>query len=270
MKAEEFIKQQIDAGYKVHHHDNVWWQRYAPWFYRPVVPLQKLIPGSARPNRLLSFLGYSHVVETGEDTNKSWPVMMLEDELLESFSMTVLSSSKRARVRKGMRLNEVRKIDSVDSVITDMQTICISAAHRTEHGKPPEYYTKHYRKWRDFMVGEFSIPGREWWGAFSQGSLVAFYYAYNVEETMFISAAKSHSDFLANCPNDALLYSFLQYCRDLDDCRRVIFGDWSEVPSLNKFKERYGFRKTDLPVYAWYNPVALWAKKKIKRQLKRT
>jgi hypothetical protein len=261
MKAEQYIEQQIKAGYKIHLHDGVWWQQYAPWFYRPVVPLQKLTPGSVRPSRLLSVLGYSHLVDDPEIANKYWPVMMLKEESLELFSISALSSSKRARVRKGLKLNEVRKIANIDPVITEMQQICISAAKRTGHGRPPEYYVKNAGEWEAFMRKEFAIPGREWWGAFQGDVLVAYYYAYLVDETMFISAAKSHSDYLQNCPNDALLFSFLEFCRGLEDCRRVIFGDWSDAPSLNEFKERYGFQKVDLLMYTTLNKIVKWARK---------
>ncbi len=262
MLAEEFIAQQIKAGYAIHFHDGVWWQRAAPFFYRPVLPLQEILPERARPKLSKLFLGYRHITSEGSHVNKRWSVLLLDDEALRTFSIKSISSSKRARVRKGLSHNEIRRIESFEQVADKMQTICISAAHRTGHGKPPDYYTKHYTEWRDFMSREFSIPGREWWGAFHQGVLVAFYYAYQIEETMFISAAKSHTDFLAHCPNDALLYSFLVYCRDLGDCSRVIFGDWSEVPSLNSFKERYGFRRADLPVYAWYTPAVRWLMKR--------
>jgi hypothetical protein len=219
----------------------------------------------ARPKILKSFLGYSHLIDDANLANKHWPIMLLNSQKLEEFSISLLSASKRANVRKGLRRNEIRRIDVIDPVIDQMQDICISAVRRTGHGKPPEYYTKDYRKWRNFMTKEFAMQKREWWGAFHNGVLTAYYYAYQINETMFISAAKSHSDHMEDCPNDALFFTFLEYCRDLFDCKQVIFGDWSgDAPSLNKFKERYGFQKIDLPVYARYNPVVRFFRDKLR------
>jgi glycosyltransferase involved in cell wall biosynthesis len=255
MKAEEYIRQQLDAGCKIHFHNNIWWQEAAPFFCKPVLPLQRIVRGLARPKIRKSFLGYSHLIDDDNQANKHWSVMLLDNEKLEKFSLSSLSSSKRAQVRKGLRLNEIKKIEVIDPVIDYMRDICISAASRTGHGKPPQYYIKHYMKWRDFMLKEFAMQKREWWGAFHNGVLIAYYYAYQIDETMFISAAKSHSDYLKDCPNDVLLFTFLEYCRDLPGCTQVIYGDWSnDAPSLNKFKEKYGFQKVDLPVYARYNP----------------
>ncbi|MFB3885574.1 MAG: hypothetical protein ACE144_10125 [Thermodesulfobacteriota bacterium] len=266
MKSEEFIKQQISAGYSIHSHDNVWWQKIAPFFYKPVLPLQEIVPGVAKPKNSNLLLGYSHIISQEQSASKYWCIMLLDNEKLRNFSLTSLSSAKRARVRKGLKQNEIKRIECIDAVIGDIKTICISQAVRTGHGKSPDYYNKHYTKWRAFMTREFSLPGREWWGAFNHGVLGAYYYAYQIEDTMFISAAKSHSNYLTYCPNDALLFTFIDYCRDRTDCKGVIFGDWSEaVSSLNDFKKKYGFEKTELPVYVRYNPAVRLLKRFIAR-----
>lgn len=256
MKAEEFIKQQIIAGYKIHVHDGVWWQMVMPFYYKPVLQLQVIEPGVARPKITAFPLGYSHLVSSRTSANKTWTVLEISDGKLKNFSIGSLDSSKRARVRKGLRNNEIKTIEKIEPALEGMQRICISAAKRTGHGKPPEYYTKRFKEWKDFIIKEFSLPDRQWWGAFNKGELVAYYYAHQVEGVMFINAAKSHSDFLDTCPNDALLFTFLEHCKNLGDCDRVIFGDWAEdVPSLNAFKEKFGFEKVDLPVYRWVNPL---------------
>jgi hypothetical protein len=257
MKSEEFIRQQIKAGQKIHFSKGVWWRRASHFFYKPALPLEIIKPGSARPGLKKLFLGYSHLVGSEKDANRHWNVMLLDEEKLKSFGIKSVSSAKRARVRKGLRLNDIKKIDDMDKVIEEMKEICISAAKRTGHGKEPEYYIKRYEEWKKFMKSEFSLPQREWWGAFCEGKLVAYFYAYHIGDAMFISAAKSHTDFLEKCPNDALLFSFLEYCRDMEGCKKVIFGDWSkDAPSLNEFKERYGFGKASFPVYMWVNPIA--------------
>lgn len=106
------------------------------------------------------------------------------------------------------------------------------------------------------MRREFAIPGREWWGAFFEGRLIAYYYAYLIGGTMHISASKSHTDHLRMCPNDAMAFSFLQHCAQLPTCHSVIFGDYSPgVPSLTEFKEQFGFEKKSFPVFRSESPL---------------
>jgi hypothetical protein len=265
MKAEEFIRQQIEAGYTVHFHDNEWWQKMAPFYYRPVLPLRAFAPGS-RPKMVRSLLGYSHIVKEEEHANKHWSIMLLQNEKFRDFSIKGLPESKRKRIKKGLRLNEVRRIEDIGPVLEDMRKICIAVAIRTEHGKPPEYYTRSYDKWKKFMTTEFSLPGREWWGTFHEGSLIAYHYAVHIDDTMYHIATKGHADFLDRCPNDALIFTFLDYCRGLEGCEQVHTGDWcKDKPSLNRFKEYFGFERVDLPVYAWRNPLLRFVRGRIEK-----
>lgn len=266
MKAEDFINQQIKAGYKIHFHQGVWWEKVNPFIYKPVLPLQKIFTGKSKPKLAVSFLGYSHCVPEGCYANKVWSVMEIDYDCLSDFSIKSLSSSKRGRVRKGLRLLEFKKIEDVESVIDDIKNVCISTAKRTKHGKSPHYYVKHYKEWKSFMINEFSLPQREWCGVFYKDILIAYLYGYQIDNTMVISATKSHSDFLNKCPNDALLFTFLEYCKSLPGCKKVFFGDYVyAVPSLNEFKKKYGFEKVNLPVYANYNPLVRLAIKFLRK-----
>jgi hypothetical protein len=258
MIAQEFIEQQIAAGYKVHQHKGVWWQRVAPFFCKPVLSLQEIAPGESCPARMKALLGYSHVVKglNGIHTNKSWSLMVMNHEKLEKFALQSLPRTKQQRVRKGLGLMRVRVIADIEPVIEDIKDICIATAQRTKHGKPPEYYVRQYQTWRAWLTREFSLPKREWWGAYCDSLLIAYLYSVLVDETMFIYAAKSHTAYLDKSPNDALVFSFLEYCRDLKCCTSVIMGDWTkEAESLNKFKEKFGFEKLDFPMYAKYHPM---------------
>lgn len=265
MTTEEFVKQQIKVGYKIHFNNGVWWQESAPFFYKPVNFFQKLQPGESKPKRLKSFLGYSHLVKDKQMANKYWSVLSLQEKRLKEFSISSLSSSKRAQVRKGLKLTEIRKIESIEPLIEDMKNINISAAIRTNHGKPAEYYSNSFEKWKSLIIRAFNLTKGEWWGSFYQDVLIAYIYAIHIDDIMYISAAKSHTDTLNKCPNDSLIFSFLDYCKNLNDCKRVIYGDWSEdAPSLNEFKRKYGFEKEDLSVYVAFNPLISLVKK-IKR-----
>lgn len=262
MTSEEFINQQIAAGHKIHVNRGVWWQRVAPFCCKPVINFKET--GTSNPLLIKSFLKYSYVVKDPAIANSHWDVMLLHRDKLKDFSIKSLSSSKRARVRKGLKFVEIKKIEDIEPVIDNIRDVCISTAIRTNHGLPPGYYLKKYKKWRSWLMKEFSLPNREWWGAYFNNSLIAYMYGVLIDDTMYDFTAKSHTDFLDKCPNDALIFTFLEYCKNLTGCNQVIFGDWSKnVPSLNKFKENFGFEKVELPMYVWINPL-LNSLKKIK------
>jgi hypothetical protein len=238
------------AGYSVHAHGDVWWQKVAPFYCKPVDPVRALLPGSEVPGLRHSIIGYSHLVSDRRHATHTWSIMLLRPIRLRDVSIERLKLGRRTSVRKALKQVEIRRIDAIGPVLDRLNEISISTAQRTGHGQPPEHYTKRRNEWADFMIREYSIANREWWGGWVDNKLVAYFYAYQIAKTMYISAAKSHSDYLKLRPNDALIFSFLEYCRDLVACEQVVYGDWSpDVPSLNEFKEQFGFEKTDLPVY---------------------
>ncbi|MEW6602337.1 MAG: hypothetical protein AB1499_15300 [Nitrospirota bacterium] len=250
------------AGYKVHYNKGVWWQEYAPFFYKPVLHLQKLSPTETNPKFFRSFLGFKHLVVDDRTANGTWPMMVLPEAKLKDYSISTIDPSKRGRVRKGLKLTEVTRIEDIEAVIGDIKEICISTAIRTGHGLPPTYYSEKFEEWRAWITKELSQPKREWWGAFNEGRVIAYIYSVQIDDTMFMYTAKSHTEHLEKCPNDALIFTFLNYCRELPDCRQVIFGDGGPTaPTVNTFKIRLGFEEILMPVYARYNPLVLACKK---------
>lgn len=256
MTSEEFIERVLAIGYDVHLSDGVWWIKSDPFFYKPVIPLQVLEYGKAKPKMHKALLGYSYLVSDKLYANKYQSIALLSEERLKNYGMQSLSSSKRAQVRKGLRLTEIRKIETIETVIDQMREIEISKAIRTGIGKPPEYYTKQYKEWRTWTIKQFTGDKgkKEYWGSFLNGSLIAFMKIFQINDTMIINYAASHTDHLDKCPNDALTCSIIDYCKELHECKKVSYGGWSiDRPSLNAFKQQFGFEKVDLPVYAKYN-----------------
>ncbi|MBI5102978.1 MAG: hypothetical protein HZB33_14265 [Nitrospirae bacterium] len=267
MTSQEYIKQQIASGYDIHLSCGVWWIKSAPYFYRPANPLQVIGCGQASPKKYRALLGYKHLAPTDDCANQYWSIMVLNNERLRSFGMQSISSSKRARVRKGLKLTRVKRIESIESVIDDMKEICIAQKIRTGYGKPVEYYRKQFKHWKESRVRQFQSTAKEYWGAFCDESLIAFMNIIQIDNTMLIDNAKSHTDHLDKCPNDALLFTVLDYCRQIQGCNRVIFGEWSGgAASLNDFKAKYGFERVDMPVYAKYNPIVKLLKNISKRR----
>ncbi len=250
MRELEYVEQERSLGASVHLSDGVWWRWLSPSFCKPAFPFKQLTPGEAGPSWHLSLLGYSHQVRSAAEANTYSRRMVLDGEALREFGMQSLKSSKRARIRKGIRLLSIKPIDDLERNLPDLQQINISQAVRTQHGLPPEYYSDQYDVWRRKQIVLSKLPGRLWMGAFSEDNLIAYIYGYQVEHVFVIDTAKSHTDHLAKCPNDGLLFKVLELARDLPGCRAVHHGGGGERPTLQKFKELYGFKDTLQPVYS--------------------
>jgi len=255
MNAEQFIQQQIRAGFTIHQNQGVWWQRTSPCYCKPVLPFQELVPGEASPKTYKALFAYTHIVPRDDLANRRLGLMLLSEERLRGYCLEALPYEKRKAIRKAQRGGLLaRRIDDVKAVMDDLREICISTAKRTGYGRPPDYYVKHQDEWRTFMRRTFSLEGREWWGVFTGGRLVAYLYGYLVEDTMILDSTKFHTDFLSDRPSDLLHFTVLEHCRELRECRRVSAGNWvPDVTSINRFKETHGFEKINLPVYSRYN-----------------
>lgn len=255
MTSDEFIERVLEIGYEVHLNDGVYWIEYEPFFYSPVIPYQVIEPGKAKPKMLKALLGYRHHVSDKKYANTYEPIQLMSEARLINFGMQSLSSSTRARVRKGLRLTKVIRIEEIEPVLDDMKAIEISKARRFRQAKPPEYYMKYDNKWRDWTIKQFNGDRgkKEYWGSFYNDTLIAYMKIQQMYDMMMINNVASHSSHLDKCPNDALLFSVLEYCRNLPSCKKVSHGGWdNDNPTLNKFKQKYGFERVDLPVYAKY------------------
>ena len=271
MNKQRYIEQQIALGQKLHLHDGVWWRQLSPFHCKAALPFEPIAPGAARPSPWRALAGYSHVVPDAAQANSVVSVMLRCLEPGKPFTLEALSSSRRSKVRRGLKKNEVRRIADLEPLIEDVRQIVVSTRMRTGVGLPADYYVRRYDQWRHDMLALFGMEDRPWWGAFAEGRLVAYYQTARVDDTLSICAAKSHSDFLANYPNDALLYVVMEEAFNQMGCRCIEYGDWSaEDERLQYFKQSYGFAKHDYPEYVHLNPLARpvlrWRRERLRRR----
>ncbi len=259
MDVNDFAQQQIRAGYRLHYKDGIWWQQRSPFYFKPAFEYQFVSPQVQRPSRLKAIVGYSHAVGPNSRSNSAWPIMVFKWGG-GAFDLRNLISKKRNQVRKGLAQVEVKKIDAIANLLGDLQEINIATHERTGVGKPATYYTEHYRQWAAFIKRIFGLDGREWWGAFRGDRLVAYYYAYQVNDTLVIDTAKSSTDYLKHNPMDALLFRIMEHAINQGGCRTITYGGWTrDNPSLTHFKAQYGFVREDIPVYLALNPAVRFA-----------
>ena len=257
MDRQTYIEQQQALGHALHLHDGVWWQQQSPFHCKPAIRLEAIFPGGARPARMRSLAGFGHVVPEGAPSNSTISVMMMSRAPGVPFGLEDLSSRRRSQVRRGLKKTEVRRIEDLAPLMEDVRQIVISTRMRTGVGLPVSHYTDHFDQWSRNILTLFAMKDRPWWGGFVGGRLVAYFQTMRLEDMLTIGAAKSHTDYLAHCPNDALLYCVLEDAFNRLGCRCVEYGDWSpEDARLQYFKESYGFTRRDYPEYIHLNPLA--------------
>lgn len=254
MKNEVFIQQELASDSRIHFHRGVWWRPIAPGVCKPVLPFQLMVPNASRPKMIKSFIGYSHLIPQGVPSNQRAEYWFIEEPQLRGYSLENLSYEKRKAISKARRSGlTFSRITDLETLWSDLKEIAISMASRTGYGRPPQYYQMCFKEWQLEIETEFAKPNREWWGIFLKGKLGAYMYAYLIEDTMYLQVTKVHSDFMSLRASDFLYYSIIDYCRGLEECKRVNTGRANEVPGVDRFKESLGFQKYEVGEYFQYN-----------------
>lgn len=239
MSVDEFAEQEIVLDVKIHRQDDTWWRQKYPQFCVPLIPFRS-VSERQKPAFSSSLLGYSYFTD-GLDYDREESVMAREKR---GFDISELSSNRRSKVRRGLKRNEIFIADEIEPHLEQMKAVVISARKRTGAGKPIEYYQTNYQEWRDTMLKLARMKDRKFWLAYQGEQLAAYFHTTQIEDMLIINAAKSHTDFLSNYPNDALAHEVIDYACNYQKCNYIVYGHWVEGDiSLNKFKESFGFTR---------------------------
>ena len=251
MTIEEYAKQQIKSRIRVHFNKGTWWIQVKSFYCWPLYLFQKIEPKKSFPILYKAFIGYEHMVPNESVANAILPIMCLEN--VKDYSLEKLPK-KRRQIIRGLERVKIKRISDVNELINDGYKINVSAAPK-QHWAGNHSSLLDFRKWKERINQAFSFPAIEFWGAYNdKNKLIAWLKAYQVENTMFISEEMSHADYLTLYPNDALLFTFINRCKEVKDLGRITFGLWCRKRSLNKFKESLGFKKVDFPIFRHINP----------------
>ena len=179
--------------------------------------------------------------------------MVLEGTDLSDFSLSKFRSERRNKLKKAVRECLVRPIDNLEARLEEMRQINISQSLRqaAKHGAetPSGRYINGAEAWRTQIRREFSLPGREWWGSFVGGSLVAYMTTYEVEKVRIIEKTKSHTAALAHRPVDALYLTVISAAAAAGTCDRILNGSPQHV-SLDRYKEEFCFKAVEYPYHS--------------------
>lgn len=265
----EFVEQQRSLGRRIHEHDGVFWEEVRPFYCKPAFIHKSFAPGGAKPACLRSLLGYSHQVNTFEQGNRLVTFMVLERNALDSFDLQKLPARKRTYVRRSLEHCAIQPISDIEAHLERMREINASQAVRQEKGAgaetPARRYIEEADNWRTQMRREFSLKGREWWGAFVDSVLAAYLRTYQVDGVRVIQHAKADTEYLKYHPMDALYYTVLSKAAADTACHRIVNGGPLHT-SLNHFKEQFLFGAVKYPYYSTHAWLVETAKRFVSRR----
>jgi hypothetical protein len=259
LKLEEFAAQEKQMGERIHYNDGVWWHSPVPGFSVPLIREQAIALGSAKPAFRHRVIGYAHAVPlSGVDRQAClYEHPMVHRNDCGTYDIAQVSASRRSKIRRGMKKSHIINIVDVRPYLSDALAIVVSARERTGSGLPVTHYQKYGERWKADFSRLASLPGRFLLGATTSNRLVSYLFCTAVERTLYIGAAKNHTEFLQLYANDALLHCAFDLAYNELRLERIVYGDYvPNDPSLNYFKESYGFTKVAIPRVSILSPVA--------------
>jgi hypothetical protein len=246
MTAQDYINARLAAGFPLHLHDGMWWEISRRGYCKPAIPYEQAIPGKQTPARLRCAIGYTHRVQDGEPCSGEWHTVIMRKPVISQVSLDAVDGKRRNCIRKGLRCCQVELIHDLSPFRNDMTDIAISTAIRNERGFPAAYYRQENEQWWNSIL--CMVPYTEFWGAMYEGHMIAYLAVHVAGHRAIIDGAKSVTGQLKQCPNDALVYTFLESCRERGTVDEIVYGGWSEdKPTLNRFKESFGFSGEKIP-----------------------
>ena len=250
MTEEEFIEQEIERGRKLHYNNGEWWAQKNPLFCETAIPYKQLKLGQSSPTFSKALLGYGYY--TNDRIKNPWAHSIMGMELYTNLNFDIkdLSSNRRSKVRRGLKRHEIMAVTDLGDHFEEIREVVVSARKRTGAGKSVSFYYDYFKDWKKELNALCRFKDRQFWLAYNEKKLAAYFHTTVVNDLCIINAAKSHSEYLSNYPNDALIYTVLDYAINKRKCKLIEYGDFVEGDKqLNRFKEGYGFKKMDMAMY---------------------
>lgn len=256
MTEAEYAEQLARLGEKIHFHDGVWWLSPRLGYSRPAWRTKQLNNPQTKPKLSHAFLGYGYCTTSEFGNQTSYKVMHRPIGRLDEFSIDLFSANRRSKIRRGLKRLEILTAVDPEPYLNQMVEIVKSARKRTGAGRPIEYYEKNHELWKHTIRSIATMKDNFFFVALKNNEAIAYYHCVLVDKTMSVTAAKSHSHFLKDYPNDALIFTAMEFAHRQNCCTDLFFGDFSiSDEKLNQFKFGYGFECQEIPQFQKLNPL---------------
>jgi hypothetical protein len=221
--------------------DGRWWYRVKPGFAWPVDFFAPFAPAYRSPGKF-GLLGWQFPIEESLADSRVW-MNVIHD--LPNFGIEKVAENKRRAVRRGLRQLHVRIADPRDPALCrEACEVWNSHVVRTAWNRPFEA-GRFQESWAELAdwPGTSVLTARLKDG---DEKLCAWLIARVIDGTVFVDTLASHTDRLADRPNDAIVFSALASAQ-ATGVAHAHYSLKSDVTSLEEFKTSLGFAAHPFP-----------------------
>ena len=258
MNEAEFAARRRRQGVRVLYRHGHYWEVMQPGFYQPVHQLSRLALSEIRaPSYLRWGLRATVRDQDRASANGAMPIHLLAD--ISDYSLDSLDKKQRDHVRRALGVVKIVQLTSPELLKEQGYEVLVESLSRTKHRLIPakEVYLADNNR---FMAGVGSIV----LGALLNGNLCAYLEAVAVNTTAHILEAYHTHEALHNHVPAALVYQFVQVCRQGGIIREVARGQhMPEVPGLEQAKAHMGFPVVQVPAVIRMHP---WLERLVRQQ----
>ena len=201
-------------------------------------PIDFFRPYTAPPLRIprTTLLGAQWPVRRADESNSSVWLNVIYD--LTTYGFESIDPDKRRAIRKGQKNLELRVVSPRERDVFDAALdVWNSHVARTEWNRPlnPAPFSESWRELADW-------PGTSVWASYdrARGQMCSWLIGRIINDVAYVDTIASHSERLANRPNDTLIFEFLAAAAH-SGARRAHYSMCSAIEPLEKFKQSLGF-----------------------------
>jgi hypothetical protein len=159
----------------------------------------------------------------------------------KNYGMPTLVNKARNKTRQGLRNCTAGQLDPRDLGDAGVQ---LHADTLIRQGRRlPNDFAAY---WKNYFTAAAASPAVTAWAAWHDGELAAYLLSFRAGSKEYISIVRSSADKLKYRPNNAMLFTFLEWAMARDEIAEVSIGLQSLQPggeSLDLFKRGLGFQE---------------------------
>ena len=231
----EFLQK---IGHQIKEHQGVLWfdafsRAYTTIPYDATINSQEFCPNSVLGSEGL-MVRYSCDLDCGVTSFQQ----VVTDK---NYDMPTLINKARNKTRQGLRNCTSGQIDPAE---LGSEGIALHAETLIRQGRklPDDFETY----WKNYFQAASTSPCATAWATWHDGQLASYLISFRANATEYISIVRSRQNKLRFRPNNAMLYTFIEWAMAREEIREVSIGLQSLQPggaALDLFKRGMGFQE---------------------------
>lgn len=237
MNAEQFADFWSAQGYKIIRTNSCYWYNTESFVYLSL-PFHRIVSPDRKELARIFINGPAVVARyacPGEECECNGGLYVVDDK---NYDFPSLKEKARNRTRRALKFCQVERVE-----FSELAKWGYEIDKETYIRQERDPNTLSQEKWARYCDSASRIEGFEAWGAFVDGTPVAYVVCALIEDYYHILKQSSATDYLSYCPNNALTFTITQQAIAHREVRYVSIGLKSieDTSGLNRYKEGMGY-----------------------------